>query len=227
MDDAARKLGVDPIDIRLKNAKEPVRSPPWAWSWKHLHGGLLAAGAEAFGWYEKRAQPKKDEGPIKRGYGLATMSHCTGAAPCTWSTQRHGQVQRGRLRGSDRAPGAGRPAYLGRSPRYVLKSGIRRGRPYRHRRHRRDPLRVRLPDASRSTYAIGGATLRAARQAKRARCWLALLRCVGSAGRPTRSKGPRWWWSGPAGQDGDGGQVCYDSIYALEGAPPTSPASSL
>jgi putative selenate reductase molybdopterin-binding subunit len=83
MDELAEKLGMDPIEFRLKHIiREGETSPVF----KALGEGkpgvemiiestelveCLRQGAEAIGWAEKRGKP--GDGPIKRGIGLAAL----------------------------------------------------------------------------------------------------------------------------------------------------------
>ncbi len=80
MDILAEKLGMDPVDLRLKNLTDfsQTRNQPYTST------GLkecLIEGARKFGWKEARAS-KKDGGPIKRGFGVAAgMWQMGGGAP--------------------------------------------------------------------------------------------------------------------------------------------------
>lgn len=80
VDMAAEKLGVDPLELRLKNIKKvgeisnmglPIESTAL--------DECIKAGAERIGWREKRG--RKKEGVMRRGVGMATMTHCSGAHP--------------------------------------------------------------------------------------------------------------------------------------------------
>jgi xanthine dehydrogenase YagR molybdenum-binding subunit len=70
MDSLAEKIGMDPVEFRVKNApsvSQPRNNQPYSTT------GLKACleeGAKAFGWGEARKRPKGD-GPIKRGVGVA------------------------------------------------------------------------------------------------------------------------------------------------------------
>jgi xanthine dehydrogenase molybdenum-binding subunit len=84
MDDAARKLGMDPIDFRLKNV---ARSGDVNSLSKKT---MLACGLEeclrkarkAIKWDEKRAGlPEKQDGPVRRGLGVASFSYASGTYP--------------------------------------------------------------------------------------------------------------------------------------------------
>jgi len=74
IDALAREIGMDPVELRLKNFTEvgmglggmPYSSPGLA--------DCLKEGAEEFGWSEARSRAK-DDGHIKRGVGVAA---------CTW-----------------------------------------------------------------------------------------------------------------------------------------------
>ncbi len=69
MDMLAEKIGMDPVEFRLKNFTDISQ-------WRNLpysSAGLkecLIKGAREFGWNEARTV-KKEEGPVKRGFGMA------------------------------------------------------------------------------------------------------------------------------------------------------------
>ncbi len=58
LDEVAEKLGMDPLDLRLKNETNATRKKEWK------------IGAEKIGWQRRRKTPGSDKGPIKRGLGL-------------------------------------------------------------------------------------------------------------------------------------------------------------
>ncbi len=62
MDDLAAKLGMDPLELRLKNDPHPIRQREYK------------LGAEKFGWREKYKKPGSSPGVVKTGIG------CAGAA---------------------------------------------------------------------------------------------------------------------------------------------------
>ena len=86
MEDAARGLGVDPVEFRIQNV---VRSGDRnAWSGKHiLATGLVEAlkkGKELIRWDEKRARwPRKQTGALRRGLGVASFGYVGGTYPAT------------------------------------------------------------------------------------------------------------------------------------------------
>ena len=59
MDELAEKVGMDPLDFRLKNDPSPTRRKEWR------------LGAEKIGWNRRRKPPGSDPGPLKRGMGMA------------------------------------------------------------------------------------------------------------------------------------------------------------
>jgi len=80
MDMAAEKLGIDPLEIRLKNIKKvgeagsvvlPIQSTAL--------DECIKVGAERIGWHEKRGKGKR--GVRRRGVGIAVMMHTSGAQP--------------------------------------------------------------------------------------------------------------------------------------------------
>jgi len=65
MDDLADKLGIDPIEFRLKNLSPTDFHTP-------IYQAEIAMGAELIGWREKRKpRGKTGTGPIRRGMGMA------------------------------------------------------------------------------------------------------------------------------------------------------------
>ncbi|MBW1801047.1 MAG: molybdopterin-dependent oxidoreductase [Deltaproteobacteria bacterium] len=80
MDEAARKLGMDPIELRLKNIRKvgepgnlgiPLQST--------AQEECIKVGAERIRFREKRKAGK--EGKIRRGIGMATASYCSNSYP--------------------------------------------------------------------------------------------------------------------------------------------------
>jgi len=59
MDDLAAKLGMDPLELRLKNDSNPIRQREYK------------LGAEKFGWKEKYKAPGSSSGVVKTGIGCA------------------------------------------------------------------------------------------------------------------------------------------------------------
>ena len=80
MDIIAAKLGLDPLELRLKNYRRQGEFDPVLEDEIRSNGlqECLEKGAASSGWKKKREQPP-DEGPIKRGIGLSVMLHGTGA----------------------------------------------------------------------------------------------------------------------------------------------------
>jgi len=60
VDLCAEKLGMDPLEFRMKNDRHPIRQIQWK------------LGAEKIGWAKnRRTTPGSDKGPVKRGLGCA------------------------------------------------------------------------------------------------------------------------------------------------------------
>lgn len=76
MDELAAKLGMDPVELRLKNDPSEIRRKEYK------------LGAERFGWKEKYKKPGASPGPIKTGVG------CAGA---TWGGGGHGTQAEARI----------------------------------------------------------------------------------------------------------------------------------
>ncbi len=71
MDELAEKLGMDPLDLRIKNyaRRSPMGGKPYS------SNGLLDAyqeGARAIGWYDRRGKLQADR-PVRRGIGMASQ----------------------------------------------------------------------------------------------------------------------------------------------------------
>jgi xanthine dehydrogenase YagR molybdenum-binding subunit len=76
MDDMAEKLGIDPLEFRIKNLPQNDRSCPTA-----TYLAELAMGAELIGWREKRKpRGRTGTGPIRTGLGVALHQWGGGAA---------------------------------------------------------------------------------------------------------------------------------------------------
>ena len=78
---AAEKLGMDPLDVRLKNAKkagDPSSTglPMETCTFEEM----IRLGAEKIGWKEKRAR-KKEDGPKRYGIGMGIAMDVSGAQP--------------------------------------------------------------------------------------------------------------------------------------------------
>jgi xanthine dehydrogenase YagR molybdenum-binding subunit len=75
MDELAVKLGLDPIELRVRNhaAKDPGKDEPW--SSKHLLE-CYRRGAELFGWAQRNPRPgsRIEEGELV-GWGMATATY--------------------------------------------------------------------------------------------------------------------------------------------------------
>lgn len=76
MDHIARQLGLDPVELRLKNLVQPYDRDPLS---GHSLGNArvrdcLHTGAREFGWWQKRERPQKN-GRFRRGIGVACGSH--------------------------------------------------------------------------------------------------------------------------------------------------------
>ena len=78
LDMAAERLGMDPAELRLKNASQPGDVTPHGW--KLLSCGLsdcIRQSTEAAGWKEKRGQKQTGE-RFSRGIGMACCLHVSG-----------------------------------------------------------------------------------------------------------------------------------------------------
>lgn len=74
MDDLADKLGVDPLEFRLKNLPEGDFKTP-------IYQAEVEIGARLIGWENRKPRGKNGDGPVKRGYGMALHTWGGGGAP--------------------------------------------------------------------------------------------------------------------------------------------------
>ncbi|MBC6699121.1 xanthine dehydrogenase family protein molybdopterin-binding subunit [Hymenobacter puniceus] len=99
MDDLAYQLGIDPLEIRLRNYAEKDPSTGQAWSSKSLKQ-CYARGAELFGWSKRnpKAGATRD-GRLLVGWGMATASYpvhnSQGTARARLYADGHAVVQSG------------------------------------------------------------------------------------------------------------------------------------
>ena len=99
MDDLAHQLGLDPLEIRLRNYAERDPSTGQAWSSKSLRQ-CYARGAELFGWSRRNPQAGATrDGRLLVGWGMATASYpvhnAQGTARARLYADGHAVVQAG------------------------------------------------------------------------------------------------------------------------------------
>jgi xanthine dehydrogenase molybdenum-binding subunit len=82
VDMAAEKLGIDPTELRLKNTRQTGEMANMGLPIESSYiDDCIREGAKAIDWSEKRGKNKGGKGTLKRGVGMATMTHCSGAWP--------------------------------------------------------------------------------------------------------------------------------------------------
>ena len=82
MDELAEKLGIDPIDLRLRNYAETDPENGKEWSSKALRECYAQAAAN-FGWEVRTARSEEQDGVERIGYGMATAAYPTNQFPAT------------------------------------------------------------------------------------------------------------------------------------------------
>ncbi len=85
LDEAAEKIGMDPLELRLKNYAEKDQVENLPYSSKLLKQAYIQ-GAEAFGWKKKWKPAGSDSGLIKKGVGLASQIWWGEGGPPTYVT---------------------------------------------------------------------------------------------------------------------------------------------
>ena len=94
MDEMAEKLGLDPVDFRLKNDTMTDGSDGKAFS-SRSYKECLTQGREVFGWKERPSRPSTlREGNWQIGYGVASAAYPANAWPATarMTISQSGQV---------------------------------------------------------------------------------------------------------------------------------------
>ncbi|MDL2324310.1 xanthine dehydrogenase molybdenum-binding subunit XdhA [Ruminococcaceae bacterium OttesenSCG-928-A16] len=88
MDDIAKNLGIDPIDIRKLNCMKPGFVDPGTGITCHTSGLLecIEKGREFIGWDQKRAAYQNQTGPLRRGVGMSIFCYKTGVYPISLET---------------------------------------------------------------------------------------------------------------------------------------------
>ncbi|MGD9236324.1 MAG: xanthine dehydrogenase molybdenum-binding subunit XdhA [Desulfobacterales bacterium] len=84
IEEAARKIGMDPVEFRIKNVARQGDADPLSGE-RFKTCGLIECiqrGKDLIGWDKKRAAwPKKQSGPLRRGLGVACFSYASGTFP--------------------------------------------------------------------------------------------------------------------------------------------------
>ena len=144
MDMAAEKLGIDPLELRVKNLKHMGEMGLMCPMETDTYLRVLRQGAEMFGWKEKRSRNKVN-GTKRRGIGIGLYQDSSGGQPieimdrhCVMSLEEDGSVTvtlnhadggmnlMGSLR-TDRCRGLGSAA-----GRFSFGALYHQGRPVRH-----------------------------------------------------------------------------------------------
>lgn len=80
MDMAAEKLGMDPMEIRLKNVKHMGEIGHAFPLETDTHEKVIRLGAEKIGWHEKKSHPRA-ENQTRRGVGMSSYFDVSGGQP--------------------------------------------------------------------------------------------------------------------------------------------------
>lgn len=82
LDEAAERLGMDPVELKLKNAvREGDISPSGHPLVGHGLEDCIRRGAAEVGWAALRRRPRDSEGPLRRGWGMGCEMHGSSAYP--------------------------------------------------------------------------------------------------------------------------------------------------
>ncbi|WP_425575972.1 xanthine dehydrogenase family protein molybdopterin-binding subunit [Streptomyces axinellae] len=88
MDELAVELGIDPVELRLRNEPETEPDTGKPFSSRHLTD-CLREGARRFGWHERDPRPgvRRREGDLLLGTGVASATYPVIVAPSTASAE--------------------------------------------------------------------------------------------------------------------------------------------
>jgi xanthine dehydrogenase YagR molybdenum-binding subunit len=87
MDELAYELGIDPVELRIRNdpPQDPEKNLPWS---SRSLVQCLQMGAEQFGWAQRNPQPRSmRDGRDLVGYGVASATYPTNRLPSSARTQ--------------------------------------------------------------------------------------------------------------------------------------------
>jgi CO/xanthine dehydrogenase Mo-binding subunit len=87
IDEIAEKIGMDPLEFRLKNYAEKDQVSNLPYTSKRLREAYKK-GAEAIGWHRRSQPAGSGNGPLKRGIGMATQIWWGGGGPPAYATIR-------------------------------------------------------------------------------------------------------------------------------------------
>ncbi len=87
IDALAEKIGMDPLDFRIKNHADKDQASGNPYTSKKLKEAY-EKGAEAIGWYSRRNSPASDKGRFKKGIGMASQIWWGGGTPPAFATLR-------------------------------------------------------------------------------------------------------------------------------------------
>lgn len=83
LDDAATALGIDPVEIRLRNAAREGDANPL--TGKRIYSAgfpeCLEKGRKIFEWEKRRAECQNQQGNLRRGVGVACFSYTSNTWP--------------------------------------------------------------------------------------------------------------------------------------------------
>jgi xanthine dehydrogenase YagR molybdenum-binding subunit len=85
IDEIAEKIGMDPLEFRLKNYAEVDQVFNVPYTSKRLREAY-EQGSKAIGWERRKKVPGSDKGPVKTGIGMATQIWWGGGGPPAYAT---------------------------------------------------------------------------------------------------------------------------------------------
>ncbi len=88
IDDVARAIGMDPLELRMKNCVRKGYVNPGTGITAHSDGLMdcLLEARKAFDWDKKRAAYQNQSGPVRRGVGMACFSYKSNVHPISLET---------------------------------------------------------------------------------------------------------------------------------------------
>jgi xanthine dehydrogenase YagR molybdenum-binding subunit len=85
LDDVAERIGMDPLELRIRNHAEKDQAADAPYTSKRLLEAY-EQGSKAIGWERRNRKPGAGSGPLKRGIGMASQIWWGGGGPPAYAT---------------------------------------------------------------------------------------------------------------------------------------------
>jgi CO/xanthine dehydrogenase Mo-binding subunit len=123
IDEVAEKIGMDPLEFRLKNYAEKDQVFNIPYTSKRLREAYQK-GAEAIGWHRRSQPAGSGTGPVKRGIGMATQIWWGGGGPPAYAAMRLNRDGSAHVMAGTQDMGTGTYTYMAQVAAEVLEIPI-------------------------------------------------------------------------------------------------------